>query len=254
MKLGITLYNFCTIIKTLDDLDMVLGRLEEMGISVVQVSGIGQLANKDVAVLCKKHNMEVCLTHMPLDRILNDTDALIEEHKLLGCDTIGLGWIPEEYRGTQGIKKFISEITPAAKKIKDAGMQFAYHNHSFEFERCDNGRLCMDMLIEDTDPQLFNFIMDVHWLQTGGVNPPDYIRRIPGRMKVCHFKDYKIVNNERDFAEVGTGNLNLDECYRACVESGVKYIVIEQDQCSIDLFESAKISYTNLKKIAERNS
>ena len=64
----------------------------------------------------------------------------------------------------------------------------------------------------------------------------------------------KLENNERKFAEIGTGNLNLDECYRACVESGVEYIIIEQDSCDMDLFEAAKISFENLKKIAARNA
>ena len=73
--------------------------------------------------------------------------------------------------------------------------------------------------------------------------------------EVCHFKDYKIDSeNKPDFAEIGTGNLDLDECYRACRESGVGYIVIEQDTCDIDPRESMAISYKNLIDIAKRNS
>ncbi len=253
MKLGITLFNFHSIIDTFDDLDNVLSKLSDMGIEVVQVSGIGKLDNYKVAEYCKKYNMEVCLTHVPMDRILGDTEALIEEHKALGCKTIGLGWSPKEYRSVEGMKKYIADFTPAAKMIKEAGMQYAYHNHHFELERYD-GRTQLDIMIEDTDPELFNFILDTHWLQTGGVYPPDYIRKVKGRMKVCHFKDYKIENEERKYAEIGTGNLDLDECYRACKESGVEYIIIEQDSCDMDLFESAKISFENLRKIAERNS
>lgn len=253
MKLGITLYNFHSIIDTFEDLDNVLNRLSMLGVSVVQVSGIGKLDNYKVAEYCKKYNMEVCLTHVPMDRILNDTDALIREHKALGCNTIGLGWSPEEYRSVEGMKKYIADFTPAAQKIKDAGMQYAYHNHHFELERYD-GRTQLDIMIEDTDPDLFNFILDTHWLQTGGVYPPDYIRKVKGRMRVCHFKDYKIVNGERMYAEIGTGNIDLDECYRACVESGVEYIIIEQDSTDMDLLESAEISFRNLNEIARRNS
>ena len=59
MKLGITLYNFHSIIDTFEDLDLVLTKLSEMGVGVVQVSGIGKLDNYKVAEYCKKHNMEV---------------------------------------------------------------------------------------------------------------------------------------------------------------------------------------------------
>ena len=253
MKLGVTLFNFHREIKTLEDLDRVLAFLKELEIDTVQVSGIGHLAYKDVAEYCKKYDLEVCLTHNSADRILNDVDALIEEHRLLGCKNIGIGAMGDDYRSLEGYNMFIKEFTVSAKKMKEAGMQFNYHNHAFEFEKY-NGRRGMDILIEDTDSDLFNFIIDTHWVQTGGCNPAKYIEKVSGRMSVCHFKDYKIVNNEREFAEIGTGNLDLDECYRMCAQTGVEYIIIEQDMTDIDIFESTKISVKNLKEIAKRNS
>ena len=253
MKLGVTLFNFHREIKTLEDLDRVLAFLKELEIDTVQVSGIGHLAYKDVAEYCKKYDLEVCLTHNSADRILNDVDALIEEHRLLGCKNIGIGAMGDDYRSLEGYNRFIKDFTVSAKKMKEAGMQFNYHNHAFEFEKY-NGRRGMDILIEDTDSDLFNFIIDTHWVQTGGCNPSKYIEKVSGRMSVCHFKDYKIVNNEREFAEIGTGNLDLDECYRMCAQTGVEYIIIEQDMTDIDIFESTKISVKNLKEIAKRNS
>lgn len=257
MKLGFTLYNFNTIIKTLDDLDSVLGKLEKMGVDTVQVSGIGHLSNYEVAKLCRKHGMEVCVTHLPFDRIVNDTDAVIDEHKALGCKTIGVGSLDEEYRDEEGVKKLVETLKPVVEKLKAADMKFAYHNHHFEFMKYPNGKTGFQML-EEIDPELLGFIFDVHWAQTGGVNPAEYIRRLEGRINVCHFKDYRIIKNaedkyERDFAEIGTGNINLDECYKACRDTGVEYIIIEQDSTPLDLMESARISWENLKKIAERN-
>lgn len=257
MKLGFTLYNFHSIIKTLDDLDMVLARLEEMGVDTVQVSGIGHLSNYDVAKICKKHSMEVCVTHLSYDRIINDTEAVIDEHKALSCKTVGIGAIGEAYRDEEGIKRFAAELKPAVEKLKAAGMNFAYHNHQFEFMKYSNGKTGFQMLTE-LDPELISFIFDTHWAQTGGVNPADYIRRLGKRISVCHFKDYRIVKNPvgehiRDFAEIGTGNLDLDDCYRACRDTGIEYIIIEQDTTPLDIFESAKISWQNLNKIAQRN-
>lgn len=257
MKLGFTLYNFHSIIKTLDDLDTVLARLEAMGVDTVQVSGIGHLSNYEVAKLCQKHNMEVCVTHLSYDRIINDTEAVIDEHKALGCKTVGIGAIGEKYRDEEGIKLFAAELKPAVEKLKAAGMNFAYHNHQFEFMKYSNGKTGFQMLME-LDPELISFIFDTHWAQTGGVNPAEYIRMLGKRISVCHFKDYRIVKNPmgehiRDFAEIGTGNLNLDDCYRACRDTGIEYIIIEQDSTPLDIFESARISWENLNKIAERN-
>ena len=85
--------------------------------------------------------------------------------------------------------------------------------------------------------------MDTYWVQYGGGDPADFIKRLSGRMKVCHFKDYKIAGDKPTFAEIGTGNLNLDAIYNTCKRTGVKYIVIEQDVCEIDPRESMAISF-----------
>ena len=183
-----------------------------------------------------------------------DLDAVMKEHKMLGCDTLGIGAMPEEFRkDAESLNEFIKITSEIGKRMHDNGLQFAYHNHAFEFAKLDNGRRIFDVLIEDTKPEEFSFIGDTYWFQYGGVNPCDYIKKIENRMKVCHFKDYKFVNDKPAFAEIGTGNLNLDDIYNTCKSTGVKYIVIEQDLCEIDPRDSMAISYKNLVEIAKRN-
>ena len=48
------------------------------------------------------------------------------------------------------------------------------------------------------------------------------------------------------FAEVGEGNLNWPAILAATEESQVSWIVVEQDVCQRDPFESLQISYHNL--------
>lgn len=254
IKLGAQLYTLRNFIKTYDDCEATFQYLNGIGINVIQISGIGPIPAEKVAYLAEKYGMDVCVTHVPFDRMRNDLDTLIKEHKMLGCDTIGLGCMPDEFReSTESINEFIKITSEIGKRMHESGMQFAYHNHAFEFAKLDNGRRIYDMLIEDTRPEEFGFIGDTYWYQFGGVNPCDYIKKIAGRMKVCHFKDYKIVDNKPTFAEIGTGNLNLDDIYNTCKSTDVKYIVIEQDICEIDPRESMAISYKNLQEIAKRN-
>lgn len=254
IKLGAQLYTLRDFIKTYEDCEATLKYLNGIGINVIQISGIGPIPAERVAYLCEKYNMDVCVTHVPFDRMRNDLDTLMKEHKMLGCDTIGLGSMPEEFRkDAEALGEFIRITSEIGKRMHENGLQFAYHNHAFEFAKLDNGRRIYDMLIEETCPEEFGFIGDTYWYQYGGVNPCDYIERIAGRMKVCHFKDYKIAGDKPTFAEIGTGNLNLDAIYNTCKRTGVKYIVIEQDVCEIDPRESMAISYTNLQDIAKRN-
>ena len=254
IKLGAQLYTLRDFIQNYEDCEATLKYLNGIGINVIQISGIGPIPAERVAYLCEKYNMDVCVTHVPFDRMRNDLDTLMKEHKMLGCDTIGLGSMPEEFRGdAEALGEFIRITSEIGKRMHENGLQFAYHNHAFEFAKLDNGRRIYDILIEETRPEEFGFIGDTYWFQYGGVNPCDYIEKIAGRMEVCHFKDYKIAGDKPTFAEIGTGNLNLDAIYNTCKRTGVKYIVIEQDVCEIDPRESMAISYKNLQDIAKRN-
>ncbi|MBQ4338403.1 MAG: sugar phosphate isomerase/epimerase [Clostridia bacterium] len=255
IKLGAQLYTLRDYIKTYEDCEETFKFLNSIGINVIQISGIGPIEPEKVAYLVDKYNMDVCCTHTSFDRMREDLDAVMKEHEMLHCDTLGIGGMPQQYReNAESIAEFIKITSEIGKRMHANGMQFAYHNHSFEFEKLDNGRRIMDTLIEDTKPEEFSFIADTYWMQYGGVNPCDYIEKIANRMKVCHFKDYKMVNNTPTFAEIGTGNLNLDAIYNTCKSSGVKYIVIEQDLCEIDPRDSMAISYKNLVDIAARNN
>ena len=114
----------------------------------------------------------------------------------------------------------------------------------------------MDVLIEETDPEVFFFIPDTYWIHMGGENEAEYLKKLKGRVKVCHFKDWmvKLGENVGSITELGCGNLDLDACYNACREIGVSYIVYEQDiNFAVDPLTSTALSFANLKAIHERN-
>ena len=255
IKLGCQLYTLRDYIQTYEDCEETFKYLKSIDINVVQISGIGPIPAEKVAYLIQKYDMDVCCTHTSFDRMLTDIDSVMKEHKIMGIDTLGIGSMPDRYReNSESVRQFIKDASEVGRIMHDNGLHFAYHNHAFEFHKLDNGKRLYDMLIEETDPEYFGFIADTYWYQYGGVNPSEYIRKIKDRMKVCHFKDYKVDNTGKPmFAEIGTGNLNLDDIYLACKDSNVQYIVIEQDTCEIDPRESMAISYKNLCRIAADN-
>ncbi len=255
IKLGAQLYTIREFTKTPEDIEKSLRKIKSLGFDVIQISAFGPIEPQRLAGLIHELGLDVCVTHTPYDRLTGDLDAVIAEHKLIGCDTIGLGAMPAQFREggvtMEGYRAFLKMADEIGGKIHDAGLHFAYHNHNFEFQKLE-GKTVMDRMLEDTDPEKFGFIIDTFWLQMGGVSPAAYIRKLKGRMKVCHFKDFAIAPGERNpvFAEVGEGNLDLHEAFRACEESGVKYIVIEEDVCPRDPFDCLAVSFKNLKEIA----
>ena len=96
MEIGLNLFSINNLLKTEDDYVNTLIKLKEMGYDAVQFSGVKY--NVDMIKRgIKESGLPVVLTHVPIDRILDDTDALIEEHFSFGCKNIGLGAIPKDF-------------------------------------------------------------------------------------------------------------------------------------------------------------
>lgn len=254
IKPGVQLYTLRNQCRNAIEFEETLKMLHNIGCSVIQISGIGPIEPQEIARLVNKYSMQVCLTHIPFDRLINDFDNLLFEHELIKCKNIGIGGMPEVYRHTsEGISEFISITSDISIKLKERGFNFCYHNHSFEFE-VHNGKLTMDRLIEETPLEGYLFVPDTYWMQYGGVTPQDYLKKMRGKVDVCHFKDMRVFQSQPRFAECGQGNLNLTACYNTCKEIGVNYIVIEQDNCyDLHPYEAVKLGFEGLRKITEES-
>jgi len=251
-KIGAQMYTVCEFLKTPEQIASSLKRVKELGFDIVQLSGLGPIDPAELAAIVHDLALEVCITHSPIDRILNDTDALIAEHRALGCNGIGIGCMPNQYRGSlEGARALLKDTAEARKKIAAAGMTLAYHNHNFEFQKF-NGTNVFDLLIEEGD-DTFGFILDTFWVQAGGGDPVSYIRKVAGRMTVCHLKDMDIeddpVRAKQVFAPVGEGNMDFVPILRALAETNVPYAVIEQDICKTDPFDCLAISKRNVENM-----
>ncbi len=230
MKLGAQLYSVADRVKTPEDLRATLTALKAQGYVNAQFSGVPAMGAEVWAEISRDTGMPIACTHMPFERIVNDTDALIAEHKVFGCSVIGLGGMPNEYRGTlAGLEKFLEIMKEPVKKINAAGMHFSYHNHWFEFESFSDAEGCAYdvMLARCTD---WFFLVDVAWAQFGKKSAAEYIRRV-GRDRIMnvHFKDYTNPDNWDSLVPCGQGLVPFAEIIEACVEVGVENALVEQD-------------------------
>jgi sugar phosphate isomerase/epimerase len=244
MKLAAQLFNCRDYTKTPAEIEATLRRVKALDFDVIQISGFGPCDPDILANLVKEIGLEVCLTHTPWPRLTDPQELkkVIAEHKKLGCKLIGLGSRPGDVypNSSEGWGRFIKKANEITKQIKSEGLNFSYHNHDFEFQKWA-GVSAFDRLIAEC-PELL-FTLDVFWVQAGGGNPLKYIKKLEGRIEVIHFKDYRIVNRVRQFAEIGLGVLDWDEIIPLCKKIGVETAAIEQDADWLeDPFESLAIS------------
>ncbi len=247
MKLGAQFYTIREHTKTPEDLRESFRKIKDIGYEVAQMSAICPIEAERLKAYSDEFGLPITCTHSPLDRIINDTDALIKEHKIYGCDVIGLGMMPREYHGTlEGCRTFIDMIREPISKINAAGLRFAYHNHHFEFD--DLGGVCSyDLLIEELPTM--NFILDTYWVKHAGRDYLDYIRLFGNeRLTNVHFKDMK-TEPAGAICPCGEGVIDFAPVIKLCDELSIPYALVEQDNaCELgDEFEQLRSSFNHLK-------
>ena len=152
---------------------------------------------------------------------------------------------------SMGMKGSVQELAEVlntlGEKAKKAGLKLLYHNHDFEFKKNEEGIVPIDYLLENLDPKLVNFQMDLYWVTKAGANPIAYFNKYPGRFKIWHVKD---MDAQGRFAPVGQGSINFANILDNKALSGMKYYMVEQDMTfdGMKPLEAIKISHDGLKK------
>jgi sugar phosphate isomerase/epimerase len=247
LTVGAQLYTLREYLQDIDGVRETLGKVADIGYTTVQVSGLGPVDMAEVARICDDNGLSICATHISWDRCRKELDEVIEEHKTLDCSHPAIGGLPGEYYCVEGVQRFIDELGPIAEKLRGEGMDFSYHNHNHELVPYD-GKPWLQRLYSQAPGKLLKAEIDTYWIQAGGGDPAQWIRRCAGREPLVHFKDMTVTpERESRFAPIGEGNLNWEAIIDACREGGVEYALVEQDTCyETDPFEAMAISYRNL--------
>jgi sugar phosphate isomerase/epimerase len=145
-------------------------------------------------------------------------------------------------------------------KAKQAGLQYAYHNHNFEFKDQGNGQIGYDLLLNQTDPDLVKFELDCGWMVAAGHNPIDYFGKYPNRYRMIHVKDFlpgskpttSLMGPERPTGtELGRGHIDYAPIFPAAGKAGVEYFFSEQEPPIVGMtaLEAAKVNFDYMRSI-----
>jgi len=235
-EVGLNLYSIRNLIKTEEEFLETAKKLKEMGYSYMQYSG-GPFEVDRIKRVSEETGMPICLTHVPFDRIVNETEALMEEHAQFNCKNIGLGAMPiPTIIDETECKKAIELLNVAGEKMTKNGFKFFYHHHNYEFFKHGN-QTVFDYMIENAP--YINFTADTYWLQYGGVDILSTLEKLKGRIACVHLKDYKQRYNEETkkiepiFSPVGEGLLNFKAIVEKLKTLGVEYYLVEQDNAAL---------------------
>ncbi|WP_420146914.1 sugar phosphate isomerase/epimerase family protein [Spirosoma sp.] len=144
------------------------------------------------------------------------------------------------------IRKSIEVFQKTGEAAKKAGIGFAYHNHSTEFDPVDGGKTPYELILSQTDKELVKMELDLAWATKAGKDPVALFNEQPGRFPLWHIKDIK--GDNKTITEVGNGVVDFKRAFAAAKTAGLKYFFVEQDMAPEGL-ESITTSYKNLTKI-----
>ena len=161
--------------------------------------------------------------------------------------------------GLDAFKKLAAHMNDVGKQAKAAGLQYAYHNHNFEFEKMPDGSYGYDVLLNETDHELVKFEIDCGWMTVAGASPQAYFARHPGRFRMLHVKDFRPIKPTIDLigpsrptgVELGHGVIDYKSIFAAAMTAGIVHVFAEQEApYQRGQLESAKVSYDFLRSFS----
>jgi sugar phosphate isomerase/epimerase len=233
--------------KTSADIAKTLKRIKQIGYDAVQSSALGKIDPAELAKIFQGEGLTCAATHTPLDRLKNDTQAVLDEHRLWNCHHTAIGGHYPTEPSAEGWRAFAAEYSTVAGKFANSGLHLGYHNHSHELAHFQ-GKPALQTMIDHASKEIW-FEIDTYWIVAGGGDPVAWLNKVQGRCPCVHLKDMVPMPDRRQhMAEVGSGNLNWPAILPACRAAGVQWYIVEQDDLyGTDPFECLATSLRNLK-------
>ena len=160
----------------------------------------------------------------------------VEDAAVVGQRYVISPWLDERFRkSSDELKGFMNVFNKCGELCKTHGMQFGYHNHSFEFSTMLDGKPMYDLILNNTDPQLVIHQLDIGNMYGGGGRAMDTIKKFPGRFASLHVKDVT-KSAKGGMAEpyestiLGKGVVSTKEVLALAKKiGGTKHYIIEQE-------------------------
>ena len=181
--------------------------------------------------------------HTDLDTLQNAMGSLSEGAKTLGATYVILPAIPDDKRKTlDDYRKMADAFNRIGEAAKKSGVSFGYHNHGYGLKEIE-GKIPLEVLLDNTDPKLVYLEMDLFWTTAGGADPVALLEKYKNRYKLMHVKDMSKLmrfsgdgGNSSQWIELfpymttaGNGVLDLKKILTKAKESGVDHFIVEQD-------------------------
>jgi sugar phosphate isomerase/epimerase len=248
------------------DFEGSIAKVAASGYKEVEFAGYFDHAPKDVRAIIDRNGLSAPSCHVGYDIVDKQWPETLDAAHAVGHRYIICPWIDEKQRAEpDGWKRAADLFNRAGEASRNAGIQFGYHNHAFEFVPADSlgGILPYDFMLARTDPGFVVMELDLCWIVAAGKDPIAYFDKYPGRFPLVHVKDWikdgtvssgyegalgPSLKATGRLADVGKGVIDWTRILAQSDKGGIKHYFVEHDEPK-SAFESIKISYTYLNNL-----
>jgi sugar phosphate isomerase/epimerase len=185
-------------------------------------------------------------------------ESKIDYGRKLGVKYMVCPMLPQDqWTSTAGFAKAADDFNRWGAAVRDAGMEFLFHNHCYEFKPQEGGVTGWETLMGHTDPKLVKLEFDMYWLTQAGQDPATMLAKYADRARLIHLKDrlagaptgYVLDASAAHFTELGKGTIAWPGLIEQAKRQGIRYAFLDQDETAGPLVESMTESFAYLKKI-----
>ncbi len=243
---GLQLYTVRALMQ--QDAERTLAQVAAAGYGIVETAGLYGRTPAAFRAMLDRHALRTASGHYGLDLLEKTPDMVFDTARALGQEYVIVPSLPGALHASRAAYDALADrFNRLGERCRAAGLRFAYHNHSFEFENFGGGAPAYDTLLERTDPALVAFELDVYWVYKAEQDPIRYLERYPGRFALCHVKD-GTAPPERTMVDVGKGAIDFAGFFARSQAGGLRYAIVEHDQPT-DALASIRTSHDTLARL-----
>ncbi|MBC2268482.1 sugar phosphate isomerase/epimerase family protein [Listeria farberi] len=227
-----------------DDFFGTLEKVAKMGYDGVEFAGYYGKSASEIKAKLAGLGLEVAGSHISKEQLEADLDKVILFERELGNKYIICPYA--DFKTKEGWLEFGEELRKITKTIRQTGMHFGYHNHAHELDKLD-GEIILDDLLKNVPEMVAE--LDTYWIEYAGVGVIPFIEKYRNRVPLIHIKDKSKMNKESTI--IGEGVLDVPGFVKTALESGTKWLIIEQEAFTQDPLTSVAKGYTYLANVLE---
>ena len=263
-KIGLQIYSLGK--ELYKDLPGGLKQLSQMGYSTLELAGYkdGKISDVEMSEfhkMAEDAGLKITSSHVnpPVREYTASNKEMIadfwkrvaDEHANIGVKYIIQPGQPQT-RSIEEVSTVCEVFNEAGEIAKSKGLVFGYHNHEMEFSRVIPGgkqmyfgrqalgnnppegtEVIYDRMLKLTDPELVIFELDVYWAVMGQVDPVEYMKKYPSRIRLLHIKDKAVLGE--------SGMMNFEKIFELYYRNNIQGYFVELEGVSSGMqFEGVK--------------